>query len=179
MKNELKDKLIKLLKEVECVQFGDFTLASGKKSNYYVNIKKATTNPKILKTVAQLINIYIEEDKKNPNLKIAGVELGSVSIATAVSLETEKDLIIIRKKAKDYGTKSKIEGTLNNGDTVIMVEDVTTTGGSVIKAIQEVRENGGIVDKVFVIVDRNEGAKENLKEIGVELIALVNVEELK
>lgn len=76
MKNKLKDKLIKLLKEVECVQFGDFTLASGKKSNYYVNIKKATTNPKILKTVAQLINIYIEEDKKKSKFKNSRSRVG-------------------------------------------------------------------------------------------------------
>ena len=94
-------------------------------------------------------------------------------------IETEKDLIIIRKKAKDYGTKNKIEGELKEGDKVIIVEDVTTTGGSVLKAVKEIRENGGIVDRVFVVVDRLEGAKENLQKENVELIPLVTVKELQ
>ncbi|WP_048058055.1 orotate phosphoribosyltransferase [Methanothermococcus okinawensis] len=176
--SQLKERLISLLKEVQCVKFGEFVLASGKTSNYYVDIKKATTNPKVLKTAAQLIKSYLK-DELNENIKIAGVELGSVPIATAVSIETEKDLIIIRKKAKDYGTKNKIEGTLNKNDKVVVVEDVTTTGGSVAKAVNEIRKNGGIVKKVFVIVDRMEGAEEYLKDMGVELIPLVKVDELK
>ena len=176
----LKKDLIQLLKDVNCVKFGDFVLASGKKSKYYVDIKKATTNPKVLKAVAKMIKEYLEKENEleNKNLKIAGVELGSVSIATAVSLETEKDLLIVRKKAKDYGTKNKIEGELNDGDRVIIVEDVTTSGGSVAKAADEIRKNNGIVEKVFVIVDRMEGAKDNLKEMNVELIPLVTIEEL-
>ncbi len=182
MKNKslLKNKLISLLKEIECVKFGEFVLSSGKKSDYYVDIKKATTNPRILKTAALYIKELLkDEGKLDENLKIAGVELGSVPIATAVSIETGKDLIIIRKKAKEYGTKNKIEGTLNKNDKVIVVEDVTTTGGSVAKAVEEIRKNGGIVEKVFVIVDRMEGAKENLKDMDVELIPLVNVDELR
>ena len=176
----LKKDLIQLLKDVNCVKFGDFVLASGKKSKYYVDIKKATTNPKVLKAVAKMIKEYLEKENEleNKNLKIAGVELGSVSIATAVSLETEKDLLIVRKKAKDYGTKNKIEGELNDGDRVIIVEDVTTSGGSVAKAVDEIRKNNGVVEKVFVIVDRMEGAKDNLKEMNVELIPLVTIEEL-
>lgn len=179
-KSLLKNKLISLLKEIECVKFGEFVLSSGKKSDYYVDIKKATTNPRVLKTAASYIKELLnEEETLNENLKIAGVELGSVPIATAVSIETGTDLIIIRKKAKEYGTKNKIEGTLNKNDKVIVVEDVTTTGGSVVKAVEEIRKNGGIVEKVFVIVDRMEGAKENLKNIDVELIPLVNVDELR
>lgn len=173
----LKNELIRLLKEVNCVKFGNFTLASGKQSKYYVDIKKATTNPKVLKAAAKLVNYYVSKEN-NENLKIAGVELGSVSIATAVSLETEKDLLIIRKKAKEYGTKNKIEGELNPGDNVIVMEDVTTTGGSVSRAVDEIRAVSGNVNKIYVIVDRQEGAKENLAENNVELIPLVTIEEL-
>jgi orotate phosphoribosyltransferase len=172
--DKLKKELIELLKEVGCIKFGEFTLASGKKSNYYIDIKKATTNPKVLKCIAKLIKEYIKDE----DVKVAGVELGSVPIATAVSIETDKDLLIIRKKPKDYGTKNKIEGELNRGDRVVVVEDVTTTGGSVIKAVNEIRENGGVVEKVFVVVDRLEGAKKNLKNIDVELIPLVTIEDL-
>ncbi len=182
LSNNLRNELIHLLKEIECVRFGEFILASGKKSDYYVDIKKATTNPKILRTVAKYIKELLVRENvldKYKNLKIAGVELGSVPIATAVSLETDCDLIIIRKKAKSYGTKNKIEGKLEKNDKVIVVEDVTTTGRSVAKAVEEIKKNGGAVDKIFVIVDREEGANENLKNIGVELIPLVTINELK
>ena len=178
--DKLKKELISNLKEVKCVKFGEFTLASGKKSNYYIDIKKATTNPKILKIVAKIIKYHLREQlDKNGNLKIAGVELGSVPIATAVSLETEKELLIIRKKPKDYGTKSKIEGELNEGDRVVIVEDVTTTGGSVLKAVDEIRLKGGIVKEIFVIVDRMEGALENLSSKNIKIVPLVTVDELK
>ena len=178
--DKLKEELISNLKEVKCVKFGEFTLASGKKSNYYVDIKKATTNPKILKIVSKLIKYHLREQlDKNKNLKIAGVELGSVPIATAVSLETERELLIIRKKPKNYGTKSKIEGELNKGDRVVIVEDVTTTGKSVLKAVDEIRSKGGIVKEIFVIVDRMEGALENLNSKNIKMIPLVTVNELK
>ncbi|MBP2143050.1 orotate phosphoribosyltransferase [Methanococcus voltae] len=180
--NDLKANLINLLKEVNCVKFGDFTLASGKKSDYYVDIKKATTNPKVLKAVAKLTAKLCEEFKENgayENLKVAGVELGSVSIATAVSLELEKDLLIVRKKAKSYGTKNKIEGELNPNDNVIVMEDVTTTGGSVLKAVEELKEANANVKAVFVIVDRLDGADKLMKENNVRFIPLVKVNELK
>ncbi|WP_423792235.1 orotate phosphoribosyltransferase [Methanocaldococcus indicus] len=172
---EKKDKLIELLKKVECIKFGEFILSSGKKSSYYVDIKKATTNPEILKLIGEIIS----EDIKDKDVKVVGIELGSVPIATAVSILSQKPLIIVRKKAKDYGTKSKIEGELNEGDKVIVVEDVTTTGNSVIKAINEIKAVGANVEKVYVVVDREEGAYENLKNLGIELVPLVKVSELK
>ncbi|MBW9220049.1 orotate phosphoribosyltransferase [Methanothermococcus sp. SCGC AD-155-N22] len=175
---KLKEELIHALKNRGCIKFGDFILSSGKRSNYYIDIKRAITDPRILKTIAKMISNYIDEELKNENLKIGGIELGSVPIATAVSLETEKELIIIRKKSKDYGTKSKIEGDLKEGDMVILVEDVTTTGGNVIKAVEEIRSMGGVVDRVFVVVDRGEEAKDNLEKIGVKLIPLITVDEL-
>ncbi len=170
-----KLKLIKLLKDVGCVKFGEFILSSGKKSNYYIDIKKATTNPEILKLIGEII----AENIKDENVKVAGIELGSVPIATAVSILGQKPLLIIRKKPKDYGTKNKIEGELKEGDNVIVVEDVTTTGNSVLKAVEEIRKYGGVVKKVFVVVDRLEGAKENLQKENVELIPLVTVKELQ
>ena len=171
----LKEELIHSLKESGCIKFGDFLLSSGRRSNYYVDIKRAITNPGILKTIAKMIGYYIG----GLDGKIGGIELGSVPIATAVSLETGRELIIIRKKSKGYGTGSMVEGELKEGDRVILVEDVTTTGGSVMKAVEVIRSMGGVVDRVFVVVDRGEGAKENLEKIGVKLIPLVTVDELR
>ena len=168
-----KEYLIEILKENKVFEEGDFTLASGKKSNYYVNMKRAITEPEILSTIAKLINEKIDDDID----KIAGPALGAVPIATAVSLESGKPLLMIRKEKKGYGTSKLIEGDLLEGDNVILVEDVTTTGGSLLKAINAILDNGGVVKKAFVVVDREEGAMETFANEGITLEPLISVSE--
>ena len=167
-----KDYLIDLLKENEVFLKGDFTLSSGKKSDYYINMKKAITNPEILSTISKLIYDEIKDESVD---KIAGPALGAVPIATALSLDSKIPLLMIRKEKKGYGTSKLIEGELNKNDEVVVVEDVSTTGGSLLKAINAIKDNGGIVKKAFVVVDRNEGAIENFKELGLELHPLICV----
>ena len=169
-----KDYLIKILKENKVFEKGHFVLASGKESDYYVNMKKAITNPEILKTIAELISEKIEGEDID---KIAGPALGAVPIAVASSLNTEIPLLMIRKERKGYGTSKQIEGELNAGDNVIVVEDVTTTGGSLLKAIKVIKDNGGIVKRAFVVVDREEGAIDAFKNEGIKLEPLISVSE--
>ena len=164
-----KEYLINLLKENGVFLKGDFTLSSGKKSDYYINMKKAITDPEILSTIAKLITKSISEDNID---KVAGPALGAVPIATAVSLESEIPLLMIRKEKKGYGTSKLIEG-----DDVIVVEDVTTTGGSLLKAIKAIQDNGGNVKRAFVVVDRQEGAIEAFDSEGVKLEPLITVDE--
>ena len=172
-------EIIDALKECEAVQFGDFTLASGQKSNFYIDIKKASTDPKTLKIIAAHIGQLIPIIAKKPsNVIIGGVELGGVPIATAVSLETELPLLIIRKEQKEYGTKSRYVGLFSKEKEIVLMEDVTTSGGSVKKAIVALKEDGADISKVITIVDRESGAAESLKELGVELIPLVRSSEL-
>ena len=115
-----KEYLIEILKENKVFEEGEFTLASGKKSNYYVNMKRAITEPEILSTIAKLINEKIDDDID----KIAGPALGAVPIATAVSLESKRPLLMIRKEKKGYGTSKLIEGDLNEGDNVRMLQQL-------------------------------------------------------
>lgn len=175
MKNE-KKKLIDLLKAEEVVKFGKFKLSSGKESDYYVNMKMAITNPEILKQIAKIVSNQIKDNTIN---KIAGPALGAVPIATAISLESSIPMLMIRKAKKGYGTAKLIEGELLEGDSVVVVEDVTTTGGSLIKAINAIKDNGGIVKKAIVIVDRAEGAVENLKKEGIILEPLISINDFK
>ena len=170
-----KNELIEALEGCGAVKFGDFTLASGKKSKYYIDIKKASSNPSTLKLIAKQAASRI---KKIDIDLIGGVALGGVPIATAVSLETGLPLLLIRKAAKDYGTGGRFVGDANKGDRIILLEDVTTSGGSVIEAIGVIREAGCIVEKVITVVDREDGATGNLAEIDVELIPLVRASEL-
>lgn len=171
------ETLAETLKGCGAIKFGDFTLSSGKKSRYYVDIKKASTNPHILKQIARSISEILKLHSI-PADYIGCVALGGVPIAVAASLENDLPLIIIRKEAKEYGTKGQIVGDFDKGMSAVMVEDVATTGGSVLKAIRTLRDEGLVVRHVIVVVDREEGAKAALEDEGIELIALVRISEL-
>ncbi|MBW6471172.1 MAG: orotate phosphoribosyltransferase [Methanosarcinaceae archaeon] len=174
-KDDKKEELIAALKNCGAVKFGDFTLASGKKSKYYIDIKKASTDPVTLRIIAQ----QAAQKLSDIDLDIVGgVALGGVPIATAVSLETGLPLLLVRKDVKDYGTGGRFVGEMTEGTRVVLMEDVTTSGGSVLDGISAVRDAGGIVDTVITVVDREENARERLDSIGVELIPLVRASDL-
>ncbi len=171
-----KKHLINLLKINQVIKFGKFTLSSGRTSDYYVDMKKAITDPEILSLVAKIINYQVRDDKID---KIAGPALGAVPIATAVALHSGIPMLMIRKAQKDYGTSKLIEGELQGEDKVIIVEDVTTTGKSLLKAVKAVRDNGGQVERAFVVVDREEGAVDELRREGLKLEAIVSIGDFK
>jgi orotate phosphoribosyltransferase len=170
MKNNI---LIHHLKECGAIKFGRFVLTSGAISDYYIDIKKASTEPKILKIIAQQMTEYA----KGYDM-LAGMELGAVPLVVALSLETGIPYVIIRKEKREHGTGKQIEGGDVKGKNVLVVEDVTTSGGSVVKSIQILRENNAEVEKVLVVVDRESGAREQLQKLEVEFIPLVSVSEI-
>ena len=166
--------LEKMIIDLGAFKTGEFTLASGRKSDYYVDLRKAVTDPEFLTLVAGEIQNFTEGVDR-----IAGVALGAIPIAAAASIYSTKPFLMIRKESKSHGTQKRIEGTLEKGDKVLFVEDTTTTAGSLIDAIEQVREAGGIVEKAIVIVDREEGARENLAAIQIKLVSLANIDKLK
>ena len=168
----LKDSLI----DCGAIKFGHFVLTSGKESSYYVDIKQASTNPKVLQEIAdEMANLT----KDNDYQLIAGMELGAVPLAVALALRTKKPYVIIRKEKPSHGTGKQLVGNATPSQKVLLVEDVATTGGSMKKAIDVLREEGLTVDKVLVVVDREEGAKENLKDYNIEILPLVRASEHK
>ena len=171
-----KNQLISLLNDNNVIKFGKFTLSSGRESDYYVDMKKAITDPQILSQVSKIISQLISDDDID---RVAGPALGAVTIATAVALHAGIPMLMIRKAQKDYGTSQLIEGELKTGDKVIVVEDVTTTGHSLLKAVRAVQDNGGVVERTFVVVDREEGAVEELKKQGITLEPLVSISEVR
>ena len=170
-------ELSEALKSCGALQFGEFTLASGAKSDYYIDIKKASTNPEVLRLIARLMAQKMRDEGIQAD-RIAGVVLGSVPLATALALETGIPSVMIRKEKKDHGTGKLIEGDLNAGDRVLVVEDVITTAGSSIKAIGTLREAGAEVKYVISVIDREGGGAENLAEAGVDFRPLVKASEL-
>lgn len=173
---DAKARLIDMFFTEEAILFGRFVLTSGRESDYYINVKKLSTNPGALRIIARLMAerakaLGIEFDR------VAGPELGAVPIATALSLETEKPLIIVRKKPKGHGTGSQIEGEVKPGEKIFLVEDVTTTGGSVLRAAEVLEKAGAEIVAISVVVDREEGAGERIGE-RYRFIPLVTVSEL-
>jgi orotate phosphoribosyltransferase len=164
--------LKQLLKDMKVVQTGEFILASGKKSNYFVNIKRASTNPQVLREIGKAMAPYVGE------AKIAGMALGAVPLAVAVALETNRPFVMVRKEPKDHGTRDLIEGEVLPGEKFVIVEDVATTGGSTMRVVTALREKGANVARAVVVVDRQEGAREMLTEHGIELISLFTAKDL-
>ena len=168
-----KRKLIQLLKECGAIQFGRFVLTSGAVSEYYIDIKKAGTNPKILKRIAEAMAEYA----KGYDL-LAGMELGAVPLVVALSLKTNIPYVIIRKEKREHGTSKQIEGGEVKDKRILVVEDVTTSGKSVVNTIKIIRENQGFVDEVLAVVDRESGAEEKLKNTDVSFIPLLSVSDI-
>ena len=173
MNKKLKDSL----KACQALQFGDFTLASGKHSKYYIDIKRASTDPAILSYIAEEMESEMKRKGIKPDV-IAGVVLGSVPLAVALSLRTDIPYVMVRKQKKDHGTGKLIEGVLTAGMRVLVVEDVVTSAGSSAEAVGILRDAGAKVDHVLAVIDRQEGGAARLAEIGVELLPLLTAEEV-
>ena len=156
MKNKLKELFI----EIGAVKTGDFTLSSGKKSNFYVDCRKISLHPEGSKLIGKIILDKIKDIKVD---SIGGLTLGADPITSAVVTLGNIPGFIVRKKEKAHGTQQKIEGHLQSGWNVVVVEDVATTGASALQAIEAVEAAGAKVIKVISVVDREEGAAEALK----------------
>lgn len=158
------------------VQFGEFTLTSGAKSRYYVDVKRAATDPATLRVVAK--GFAALAARFGPFDAVAGMELGAVPLATAVSLEANLPLLIVRKGERKHGTGKRIEGRDPKGWRVFVVEDVTTSGGSTVEAVKVLREAGATVAHAAVVVDRESGGDAALSAVQVILHPLARVSEL-
>lgn len=165
--------LITLLRSCGALRFGEFTLASGRTSTYYVDVKRASTRPDVLGEIAQRLAAYAEDADL-----VAGMAVGAVPLATAVSLESGRPFLVVRKNTKEHGTGARIEGAYEEGQRVLVVEDVTTTGGSAVETVRVLRDAGLQVDTCVTVVDRGEGARKALGSVDVTLHALVGVDEL-
>ena len=165
------------LEECGALQFGDFILASGAKGNYYIDIKKASTDPQVLYLISQLMAERMQIENLRPD-RIAGVVLGSVPIAAALSMATGIPYVMVRKEKKDHGTQKLIEGDLHPDERILVIEDVITTAGSSMAAIKTLRENGANVTDLMSVIDREGGGRENLAGMGVTLHSLVKGSEI-
>lgn len=157
------------------IKFGRFTLKSGIESPFYVDLRPLASDPKILKYLAKYLLEMLPLD--NFDL-ICGVPYAALPMATAMSLESHIPLIIKRKEAKSYGTKKLIEGIFRKGQNCLLVEDVITSGKSLLETIPEIENEGVAVSDIVVVLDRQQGGKEFLEEKGYRVHTLFNISEV-
>jgi orotate phosphoribosyltransferase len=171
--------LIEALRAAGAVEYGEFELAHGGTSSYYVDKYRFETTPACLELVAESFGEQLAETPGiDPETKLAGVALGAVPLVAVTSVATDRPYVVVRKQQKEYGTANLVEGELADGEAVVVLEDVATTGQSAVDAAEALRAAGATVEHVFVVVDREEGARQNLADHDLELGSLVTAREL-
>jgi uridine monophosphate synthetase len=173
--NESNPNLADGLLEAGCIKFGEFTLKSGLKSPIYIDLRQIITYPKLLEQIGAA---YLPLLKGLKFDRIAGLPYAALPIATAISLQGNYPMIYPRKEVKTYGTKAEIEGEYQAGETVVIIDDLATTGGSKFEAIEKLTEAGLVVKDVVVLIDRQSGAKESLAQAGFAMHAVLTITQL-
>ncbi len=175
-----RQRLRQILHDQAVIRGRAVTLASGRVSDIYFNVKRPLFDPE----AASLIAEEIIESLRNETVDaVGGLAMGAVPIVAAVCAKSFPSAPVrgffVRKDVKEYGTQSLIEGQFDSGARVVLLEDVTTTGSSTLHAATTVRRAGGLVAKAITVIDRLEGARENLAAEGIELIALFTSDDFR
>lgn len=161
-----------MLKELYKIQYGEFSLSSGLSSHIYIDSKPVTFSHEGLNLIAEELIALIQKTLPEDHYAVGGLELGAVPIVSALVMKGYSGFVV-RKENKDHGTKKRIEGNLQSSDKVILVEDVTTTGRSLLVAKEAIPNE---IVAAFTVIDRQQGAKELLETYGIPLHSLLNLE---
>ena len=169
-----KAELVRRIKDISYLT-GQFRLRSGKTSSFYWDKYRFESDPVLLAAVVDEMGLSLTTAFD----KLAGLELGGVPLATGLSLKVGKPCLYVRKEAKTYGTCNLVEGGFQAGDRVVVIEDVITTAGQVCTSVSQIRELGLIVEHVVCAIDRQQGGREKIEELGCSLGSVFTLEELE
>jgi orotate phosphoribosyltransferase len=153
---------------------GTFTLRSGKTSSYYLDKYLFSTQPDVLRALGDAFAARVPVG----TTRLAGAELGGIPLVSAAAMSSGLPCVFIRNQKKDYGTAKQLEGKLDAGDRVVIVEDVATTGGQALEAAKVIQAQGATVTHIIATIDRQEGARENVEAAGIAFDALFTVADL-
>ncbi|MEM2784535.1 MAG: orotate phosphoribosyltransferase [Nitrososphaerota archaeon] len=177
MEKSILESIVLTLFNCKCILFNEFKLSSGITSPYYIDLRIIPSYPEAYDIIS---NAYVNKIKElNIRFdKICGIAVSGLPLAALVAYKLKKPFIYARKEKKEYGTKSLIEGVINKNDKILILDDVITTGGNIITTVNALREIDAIVEKAIVLVDREQGGFEKLKEMNVELISIIKVSQI-
>jgi orotate phosphoribosyltransferase len=168
-----RDELAKRIADVALLR-GEFTLRSGRKSNYYLDKYRFETQPDCLLELGKMIAARIPADTQ----RLAGPELGAVPLAASAAMQCNRPCIFVRNQKKEYGSAKQVEGVFNPGDKIVLIEDIVTSGGQVLEAADCLKDLGLVIQKVIVIIDREEGGREVITNAGLKMDALFTTTDL-
>jgi orotate phosphoribosyltransferase len=178
-RKELLEELAMVLVKVKAIQFGTFTLSSGRISSYYIDLRTIPSYPGAYKTLTNAYGEFLRHEFEQTSYDaIAGIPTAGLTLSSPLALMLEKPMIYVRKDEKDHGRSKLVEGVTRPGWKVLVVDDVITTGGSIHSAIEAIRLEGCDVDVASVVIDRLEGGAAGLKKEGVKLHAMTDILEL-
>jgi orotate phosphoribosyltransferase len=168
----------RILLKTGAVKFGIFKLTSGKISSYYIDLRLILSFPEALKKVIEFYEKLANSVGVNNFQRIAGIPTAGVPFASILAFKLSKPFIYVRKEAKPHGRERRVEGLLYPGEKILIVDDLITTGKSMLNAINAIKSEGGIVTDAIVLIDREEGAQEKLMEENVNLKCFMKISEI-
>ncbi|XP_072932178.1 uridine 5'-monophosphate synthase [Epargyreus clarus] len=172
---KLEDLALSLF-NIDAVKFGDFTTKSGIKTPVYFDLRVIVSYPEVMELISDLLYEFAVKDNKSNHL--CGVPYTALPIATLLSVKAKKSMLMRRKEAKSYGTKKMVEGHYNSGDTCLIIEDVVTSGSSVLETVNDLRKEGLNADEAIIILDREQGGRKNLESNSVKMKSLFTMTKL-
>ncbi|MEM3526578.1 MAG: orotate phosphoribosyltransferase [Candidatus Jordarchaeaceae archaeon] len=175
----VKVEICKILNKIGALHFGAFKLTSGKISPYYIDLRIVPSFPDSFQKICDFYQGFIEDEIGRDNFdRIAGIPVAGLPFASLIAYNMNKPFLYIRKGVRLHGRQRRIEGILAPGDRILLVDDLVTTGLSLIKAAKSITAEGGVVTDAVVLLDREEGGREKLEKLGINLHALISVSEV-
>lgn len=178
-RESIKIEICKILNKIGALQFGAFKLTSGKISPYYIDLRIVPSFPDAFQKICNFYVNFIKEEINAKNFeRVAGIPIAGIPFASLIAYNLKKPFLYVRKGVRLHGRQRKIEGILTPGDSVLLIDDLITTGLSLRKASEAIMAEGGLVKNAVVLLDREEGGKEQLRKSGIKLHALLNISDI-
>ncbi len=167
--NHGEDELSSILLRTGSLKFGTFKLASGILSPYYVDLRLIPSEPEAFQRAIYMYRSVVEPSLIKRVQRLAGIPTAGIAYAAVLAFSLSKPFLYVRKELKEHGRERRIEGMLQPGDKVLLIDDVVTTGKNIVEAAEAIRAEGGVVEDAVVLLDRQQGGETNLRKIGVKL----------
>lgn len=175
----VKTEICKILNKIGALKFGVFKLTSGKISPYYIDLRVVPSFPDVFQKICEFSTDFLREEVDQRNFdRIAGIPVAGIPFASLIAYNLQKPFLYIRKGVRLHGRQRRLEGVISPGDRVLLIDDLVTTGLSLGKAAKAIEAEGGVTDDAVVLLDREEGGRENLEKSGIRLHSLLRIGEI-